>query len=274
METTDTNQEPKSSSILYISIILLLMSLCYIAYLYLSYEIIKKDQLKEKYVLKNNINFDMLPSYEKSNYVDSYKYTNQITNLKKQIQQIQKNNISTNNIRTIEVEKIVKVPVEKIVEVEKIIKVPVDRIVEVEKNVTIPFDTKDETQILKEIETTNLTFNTYTCKNMKSGSIQISQKCKNDLYSFLKRNKDSKVFEVIGMIDNKDFKLLNKLKDVYGEKKIRHLSKYSQIGLSRQRVIEASWLMKKYLGDYNNIKTVNYKINAKDKKGFIVRAYK
>jgi len=67
-----------------------------------------------------------------------------------------------------------------------------------------------------------------------------------------------------------DFKLLNKLKDVYGEKRIKHLSKYSQIGLSRQRVIEASWLLKKYLGDYRNIKTVNYTVNAKDKKGFIV----
>jgi len=198
--------------------------------------------------------------------VDSYKYTTQIANLKKQIRQLRQNSTSTNDIRTIEVEKIVKVPVEKIVEVEKIVKVPVEKIIEVKKMSNTPLVRKE-----KELKRT---FSTYTCKDMKSGSIKISQKCKNDLYLFLKRNKDSKVFEVIGMIDNKDFKLLNKLKDVYGEKRIKHLSKYSQIGLSRQRVIEASWLMKKYLGDYNNIKTVNYKINAKDKKGFIVRAYK
>jgi len=59
METMDTNQESQSNSALYVIIILLLISLGYIAYLYLSYEIIKKDQLEEKYVLKHNIDFNM-----------------------------------------------------------------------------------------------------------------------------------------------------------------------------------------------------------------------
>jgi len=117
-------------------------------------------------------------------------------------------------------------------------------------------------------------FHTYTCKDMADGSITISEKCIKKLHRFLDENKQSKYFEVIGMVDNKDFKFINKLKDVYGDKKIRNLSKYSQIGLSRQRVIEASWVIKEYIGEYKNIKTVNYTVNAKDKKGFVVRAYK
>jgi len=268
METIETNQEVKSNSALYITSSLLLICLVFMGYIYSSYSVIKKTELKEKYVLKNNIDFNMLPSYEKSNYVDSYEYNNQIANLKKQIQQFQNNATSVNAIKTIEIEKIVKVPVEKIVEVERIVKVPVEKIVEIEKY-------SDKNLLSENQKTINKSnnFNTYTCKSMASGSIQISQKCKNDLHRFLENNKNSKMFEVIGMIDSKDFKLLNKLKDVYGEKRIKHLSKYSQIGLSRQRVIEASWLLKKYLGDYRNIKTVNYTVNAKDKKGFIVRAY-
>ena len=133
---------------------------------------------------------------------------------------------------------------------------------------------QDEVQIVKEFKKSNLTFSTYTCKSMDSGGIQISQKCKKELYTFLDKNINSKMFEVIGMVDNKDFKFINKLKDVYGEKRIKHLAKYSQIGLSRQRVIEASWLVRKHLGNYKHIKAVNYTLNAKDKKGFVVRAYK
>jgi hypothetical protein len=87
------------------------------------------------------------------------------------------------------------------------------------------------------------------------------------------KNKDAKKYEVIGMVDDIDFKFINKLKDVYVAKKVKELSKYSQIGLSRQRVIEASWLIKEHIGNYSDIKTVNYTIHSQNKKGFVVRAY-
>ena len=261
METTAKPQESKSNNTsLYILSSLILVLIGYIAYVYSSNDMLKKGQLKEKYVLKTDIDFRMLPSHEKSRYIEFYEHNNKIMGLNKQIQYLQNNN--ANNPEP--------VIVEKIVEVERIVKVPVGKIIEVEKVVNL----EDELTIVKDIKKSNLTFTTYTCKTMDSGSIKISKKCSKELYKFLNKNRDSKIFEVIGMVDNKDFKLINKLKDVYGEKKIKHLSKYSQIGLSRQRVIEASWLIKKHIGNYKNVKTVNYTVNAKDKKGFVVRAYK
>lgn len=266
MEENQKKQEVKLSNTLVNTLSLITLVLIgYIAYIYSSNDIVKKGQLNDQYVLKTDMKFSMLPSYEKSRYIEYFEYDKKITELNKQLQYAQNNKNSANPSV---VEKIVKVDkiVEKIVEIEKI--------VEVEKIINVPMDMRDEFAIVKEIKKSNLTFNTYTCKTMDSGGIRISKKCKKALYKFLDKNKNSKIYEVIGIVDNKDFKLINTLKDVYGEKRIKHLSKYSQLGLSRQRVIEASWLVKKYLGNYKNIKTVNYTVNAKDKKGFVVRAYK
>jgi len=275
MEENKKELEVKSSNTLvYVLSILTLILTGYITYIYSSHDIIKKGQLKDQYVLKTDISFDMLPSHERSRYVEYFEHSNQVTSLNKELKQLQNNKNSFSTANPVVVEKIIEV--EKIVEVEKVIEkiVEVETIKEVEKIVTVPINLQDEVQIVKEFKKSNLTFNTYTCKTMDSGGINISQKCKKDLKQFLDKNKNSKMFEVIGMVDNKDFKLINTLKDVYGEKRIKHLAKYSQIGLSRQRVIEASWLVKKHVGNYKNIKTVNYTVNAKDKKGFVVRAYK
>ena len=272
METNTSNPKviEANNTLAYVLGSLLVILTGYMTYIYTSHDILKKGQLSEKYILKNNLDFTMLSSYEKSRYVELYKHNNELENLKQEIQSLRDNNVQNNSLKIVEkiveVEKVVKVPVEKIVEVEKI--VPVD------KTSNVPMNIQDEVKIIKEIKKSNLTFNTYTCKSMDAGGINISKKCRNELYKFLEENKTSKVFEVIGMVDDKDFKFINRLKDVYGEKKIKHLSKYSQIGLSRQRVIEASWVIKKHLGDYKYIKTVNYTVNSKDKKGFIVRAYK
>jgi len=281
LKLIDVQQVSKSSNtFLYTLLSLILVLTGYITYMYSSHDIVKKGDLKEQYVLKTDISFDMLPSYERSKYVEYFEHNNQVTVLKNQLQLLQNNTNTVSTSKPVVIEKIVEV--EKVVEVEKIVEkivkvekiVEVEKIKEVEKIVTVPMNVEDEVQIVKEFKKSNLTFNTYTCKNMESGGINISQKCKKELYAFLDKNKNSKLYEVIGMVDNKDFKLINKLKDVYGEKRIKHLSKYSQIGLSRQRVIEASWLVKKHIGNYKYIKTVNYTVNAKDKKGFVVRAYK
>lgn len=265
-------EEESSNTLVYILSILTLVLTAYITYIYLSFDMVKKGQLKDQYVLKSDISFDMLPSYEKSQYIEYLIHNNKIADLNKQLQYLQNNKNTLSTSKPVVVEKIIEV--EKIVEIEKIIKVPVEKIVEVKKIVNVRNNIEKEVEIIKEFKKSNMTFNTYTCKTMDSGTVNISKKCRNDLNKFLDKNKDSKMFEVIGMVDNKDFKLINKLKDVYGEKKIKHLSKYSQIGLSRQRVIEASWLIKQHVGNFQNIKTVNYTVNAKDKKGFVVRAYK
>ncbi len=86
---------------------------------------------------------------------------------------------------------------------------------------------------------------------------------------------DAKIFEVIGMVDIKEFKILNKLRQNNDTPEVDRISNFAQLGLSRQRVIEATWGIKGYLGTQTNIKVVNYTIVSKKKyKGFIVRAYK
>ncbi|MGB5868281.1 MAG: hypothetical protein WBG69_10455 [Arcobacteraceae bacterium] len=278
METNPTQQTVQSNNtLMYVFLSVSVILLGYIAYLYTTNDMLKKNDLKNKYVLKSDVNFDMLPAHIKSQYVEFYEHTQQVNTLNDQIRNLSKNRaIQTTEPKVIEkiveVEKIVKVPVEKIVE--KIVKVPVEKIVEVEKVIAIPVEVQSEFKEENSLDTNSKAFNTYTCKNMGEGSIKITTQCIKALHRFLDDNKDAKKFEVIGMVDDKDFKLINTLKDVYGEQRIKDLSKYSQIGLSRQRVIEASWLVKEYIGDYKNIKTVNYTVHTKDKKGFVVRAYK
>jgi len=260
METQTTqNETQQSNALLYTLIGVIVILLGYIGYVYASHDMVNKNELKEKYVLKNDINFYMLPSHIKSQYVEFYDHNEQVDTLKQKIQNLQTQLKEDTKI----IEKVIEVPVEKVVE----------KIVEVEKMIAIPIEIEVKEKPTNIFNNANQ-FNTYTCKNMEEGSIEISQKCIKELHSFLDKNKEAKKFEVIGMVDNQDFKLINTLKDVYGEKKIKHLSKYSQIGLSRQRVIEASWLVREYIGDYKHIKTVNYTVHSKNKKGFIIRAYK
>ncbi|MGB3751717.1 MAG: hypothetical protein WA945_09125 [Arcobacteraceae bacterium] len=252
METQTTQNETKqNNALVYILLVVIIILLGYIGYLYGFKDMVKKDDLKDKYILKSDIAFSMLPSYEKSRYINFYEHDTQINELQQQIRNLKNTQPTVVEVEKV-IEKIVNVPVEKVVEVEKIVEI---------QN-SIPYN-NDKT-----------TFNTFTCKNLEEGSISVSKSCQSKLYKFLDENRGSKSFEVIGMVDDKDFKFINKLKDVYGENKIKNLAKYSQIGLSRQRVIEASWLIKKHIGNYDQIKAVNYTLNSKNNKGFVVRAYK
>ncbi|PIF03978.1 MAG: hypothetical protein CSA86_03455 [Arcobacter sp.] len=264
MDNTSTPQEEvkKSNSLVYILLAIIVILLFYIGYIYSTYDMLNEGELEEKYVQKDDITFDMLPSYDKSKYIEFYKHTNQIEQLKQKLKNLE-NSFNTNTPMVVEkvVEKIVEVPVEKVVEVEKTVTAPSS----MENNLNI---TNNKTKLAKG------TFKTYTCKSMDIGSIEISKKCKEELKTFLEKNKNSSMFEVIGMVDHQSFKFIDELKKRYGEKRVQKISQYSQMGLSRQRVIEASWLIRRYLGKHKNIKTVNYTIKSKNLKGFIVRAYK
>jgi len=252
MEAQSTQREIKQdNTLVYILIVVIIILLGYIGYLYGFKDMVKKDDLKDKYILKSDVSFSMLPSYEKSRYINFYEHDTQINELQQQMR-----TLKNTQPRVVEVEKVI----------EKIVNVPVEKVIEVEKVVEIQnsFSNNNDKTI----------FNTFTCKNLEEGSISIPQVCQDKLHKFLDENKKSSSFEVIGMVDDKDFKFIKKLKDVYGEKKIKNLAKYSQIGLSRQRVIEASWLVKRYIGNYDQIRAVNYTLNSKSNRGFVVRAYK
>ena len=96
-----------------------------------------------------------------------------------------------------------------------------------------------------------------------------------ELNKFLDKNKDARFFEVIGVINQTEFSVLDKLKNEANKKGIERISNLSQIGLSRKRVIEGTWSIKNHLGVDTNIQVVNYTITSKkNNKGFVVRAYK
>ncbi|MGK0255904.1 MAG: hypothetical protein ACI81I_000512 [Arcobacteraceae bacterium] len=260
MEANTTPQEvKKNNTLVYILLATMVILLVYIGYIYSSHDMLKKNDVNNKYLLQEDVTFEMLPANIKSEYIKFSDHSVQINILNNKISNI------SDSMQSIK-------PTEKIVEVEKIVYVTVEKIVEVEKVIS----TVIPVQVKKTVESTvnSENFDTYTCGTMEEGSVIIPSSCIKGLYKFLDENKNVKKIEVIGMVDEIDFKLINILKEIYGIEKINNLSKYSQVGLSRQRVVEASWLIKEYIGENENIAVVNYTLHSKNQKGFVVRAYK
>ena len=225
--------------IIYIMTGVIIIILSYIGYLYATKDLLKKGVLEKEFIKRGDITFNELPYNIQNKYINRKDYSSAKVSQPKII------------------EKIVEVTKEIEKEVEKIVKV------KVVKEVMVPTLAIDKTK-----------FNTFTCKTLTKRSIDINQQCIRDLNIFLNKNSKARVFEVIGLVDNREFSLISKLEDVYGKTKVKKLSLYTQIGLSRQRVIEASWIIKKHLGSFVKIDTVNYSVTLKNRRGFIVRAYK
>ena len=282
-EVNPENIVEQNNFLLYSLIAVIVAMGSYIGYIYTSHDMLQKNDLKEKYILKNDVTFEMLPSYEKSQYMSFYEHSNSVNALKKKLELLQGKNRSDKKPIVVEEEiAVVNIPVEKVVKNEvSIEKTTIKKEIEKKSNQVKKGNniTQSSLELIvndldKKDYKTQKSFNTYTCKNMISGKVKIPENCKKDLYKFLDANKKSDLFDVIGMVDKKDFDLINTLRDVYGSKKIKHLAKYSQLGLSKQRASEAIWLMTRKIGKTQKIKTVNYDIFTNDKRGFIIRAYK
>ncbi len=259
---TQAEQPQQSSNILvYTLISIIVILLIYIGYIYKTKVVLSQDKLDEQYIKKESVVFDNLPTYIQNEYVLKSQYDYKVNEYEAEI---------SNFTNKVKLEDTITTPkvVEKIIEVEKVVEVPkVDAI-----NTAIPSRTQG-VEAQKTIEAKEH-FETYTCKTLKSGSEYITLKCKNDLKNFIEKHKDAKRFEVIGLVDKQEFKLIEKLEDVYGKVRLGNLAKYSQTGLSRQRVIEATWIIKKYIPKNISVDTVNYTVTGKNKRGFVVRAYK
>lgn len=284
INNTQQNSSGFIVSLLSVTIVVLLG---YIGYIYYTKDVIKKGEIKRDYIKKDDISFDMLPSYVQNDYISKLRYENKIDDMEDRISQLKSiNDVQQNSGRSIVVDKLHEIEVEKVVEVEKIVVekeilevekvvekiVEVEKVVEVEKIIEVEKVVEKIVEIPVSIDKTK--YKTFTCKTLKNGTVYVSKQCKKNLISFLKKNNDAKMYEVIGMVDSAEFRLIKKLEDVYGKNKIGNLSKYAQIGLSRKRVIEAIWVVKKSLPKNKNITNVNYTITSKDKRGFVVRAYK
>jgi hypothetical protein len=257
---TEIETTPKNNTALYSVGVLLLISMIFTIYTYLSYDMVQKGDLKEKYVKKDNIEFDILPSYVQDEYIKKYIHTTQVDSLNSQIRDLKNNGNKNIPCEPKIIEKIVEV--EKVVEIEKII---------------------NQSSSISKDENENKTYNTinkskydsFKCYDMDSGGIYPSVNSVKKLNKFLDKNNDARLFEVIGVINKAEFLVLDKLKNEANKKSIERISNLSQIGLSRKRVIEGTWSIKNHLGVDTNIQVVNYTITSKkNNKGFVVRAYK
>ena len=111
-------------------------------------------------------------------------------------------------------------------------------------------------------------FNIFKCYDEEVAGYNLSSSCSSKIGKFLKENKNAYGFEIIGVVDPKDRELFNsKIKD-------KTLTQYALMGLSRKRVVEASWRIKETLGHSTVLMPVNFNINSKVSRGFVIRAYK
>ncbi len=253
-QTENIETKEQSGVLVYVLFSLLLIAFGLIAYGYLSYDMVNKGDLQTKYTKTDDINFNMLPSYEQDDYVEK----SQIDKLNTKIRELSDKIKNQQNLE-------VKV-VEKIVEIEKPIEV--EKIVEVEKEIikNIP--------VIQKINKAK--FEIFRGYNTAEDSVYPTKDTINKLHTFLDKNKDAKAFEVIGVVNMSDFAIKDKvIKAIDNKDRVEKLFKLAELGLSRKRVVEGTWEIRKYLGDDANIQVVNYTITSKkNNKGFVVRAYK
>ena len=242
MENENNTQSKSNNSIIYILLSVIVALLGYIGYIYNNYDLLQKGDLQNNYISKESIDFYSLPQTIQDQYILKSQHNIQAQQLKDHIDTLQQNITKLKNQPT--------------------------KIITKEITKTIP----KEIVVYKKYNSNK--FDTFECDDMSDGGYYISNSSLKKLHQFLDKHKNSKYFEIIGLVDKLDFRLLRDLKGKIDNKKREKLDNFAQIGLSRKRVIEATWNIKDYLGKDTDIKVVNYTITSKKKhKGFIVRAY-
>lgn len=114
------------------------------------------------------------------------------------------------------------------------------------------------------------------CYAETEGTFVFYPSCIERIDKFLIENKDATSFQIIPVVDIKDKVYI---KDIISNVKDKDIDKtalkdYLMEGLSRKRVLEASWHVKKKLGKEAIITYVNYIADTADKRGFTIRAYR
>ena len=116
------------------------------------------------------------------------------------------------------------------------------------------------------------------CGDMVSGNFKISSTCKAKVDKFLAQYDETNYFEVIPIIGTGGFASLSKVQRDgrlgIPESEIKRLTRLSNIGLGRDRAKEGGWLIRDKFGDDVKISYTVYSIEAKNKRGFVIRAYR
>ena len=116
------------------------------------------------------------------------------------------------------------------------------------------------------------------CGDMVSGNFKISSTCKSKVDKFLSQYDETNYFEVIPIIGTGGFASLSKVQRDGSlgipDSEIKRLTRLSNIGLGRDRAKEGGWLIRDKFGDDVKISYTVYSIEAKNKRGFVIRAYR
>jgi hypothetical protein len=114
------------------------------------------------------------------------------------------------------------------------------------------------------------------CYEETAGAFEFYASCKKRIETFLDENKNATSFQIIPVVGGKDKIYINHIISSIKDKDIdkKPLKDYLLEGLSRKRVLEASWHVKKRLGKKAIITYVNYIADTADKRGFTIRAYR
>jgi len=249
-------EQPTQNSnhfVIYSLIAVVVILLGYIGYIYNTKVMTNTKEMQKEYIKKTDITFDTLSQNIQNKYVLKSLYDYKV------------NQLETQNLNVLKKPAVVKRIVKKDNNRDSkmdttLFATPVNKNIHEQKIQSVPIKTHKS--------------QTYTCTTLSSSSEYITKICKKELLNFLDKNKDAKRFEVIGLIDYQEFKLIEKLEDVYGKNRVGNLAKYAQTGLSRARVIEATWAVREHLGKKVVIAPVNYTITKKNKRGFVIKAYK
>jgi len=120
------------------------------------------------------------------------------------------------------------------------------------------------------------------CYNLDEGSYRINYACKKSIIHYVNKHKDAKYFEIIGIVDDVEFKLYKNLQnnDFIYEKlgvtsnSIKLMKKLTQSGLAKHRAIEASWIVKSNTNPKAMTYNPHYHITSTEgKRGMLIRAY-
>jgi len=281
------NSEVKGSGnlILNIVLVIVILAMAVFGYLFGNFGSISKNQLENEYIKKSQISFNKITASEKMNYIPKDKYLDEIDKLKKQESKIVEKIVEVEKIVykdkvVTSKPKIVEKIVERIVYKDKIIKGK-DKIVYKEKIIESNPRTIEKT-VYKDRQIDKSKFNTFRCYGMNPSGYRLTSKCISNLKKFLDKNKSAKYFEVIAVMNPKDFRTIMILEQKthllsqldLNKKQVKTLKNLSSVGLDKLRVVETMWEVKKILGKKTIVVPVSYNVNSNKYRGTVLRAYK
>jgi len=283
----ENTAEPKSSSVSLLNILLVvtILGLGVFGYLSGNFDGVSKKDLEENYIKKGSASFDNISFSQKQNYIPKDQYLDEIEKLKHKDPKVIE--------KIVEVEKIVYR--DKIIEAKpKIIEKIVykDKIITTDPKVIEKVIYKDkivktapqiiENTIYKDRSIDKSKFDVFRCYGMSPSGYRLSNKCISGLKSFLEKNNEAKYFEVIAVMNQKDFRTLMILEEKadllnqidLNKKQVAQFKELSTVGLDKLRVVETLWEVKKILGKDTIVVPVSYNVDSKNFRGTVIRAYK